>query len=149
MRGSFGSSRMLCCLLHAEHDIDKDVPNRLAFSKVSSNIRASRADRKLKIIFLTDVNFFLEHKLNLQIATIDEEGHPMIQPTWFLYDKDSAKLYVCTPKTAKKVQNIMRNPDKVYFSIDDEILPYKRVKGRAIATFVNYGKDKHEVSRYA
>jgi uncharacterized pyridoxamine 5'-phosphate oxidase family protein len=82
----------------------------------------------------TDVNNFLEHKLNLQIATIDEEGYPMIQPTWFLYDKDSVKMYACTPKTSKKVQNIIRNPDKIYFSIDDENLPYKGVKGRAVAT---------------
>jgi len=81
----------------------------------------------------TDVNNLLEYKLNLQIATIDEEGYPMIQPTWFLYDKDSAKIYLCTSKTAKKVQNIIRNPDKVYFSIDDENLPYKGVKGRAVA----------------
>ncbi len=28
----------------------------------------------------------------------------------------------------------MRNPDKVYFSIDDESWPLKGVKGRAIAT---------------
>lgn len=82
----------------------------------------------------TDITNFLEYKLNLQIATIDEEGYPMIQPTWFLYDKDSAKIYLCTEKAAKKAQNIMRNPDKIYFSIDDENLPYKGVKGRAIAT---------------
>jgi hypothetical protein len=33
----------------------------------------------------------------------------------------------------KKVQNIRRNPDKIYFSIDDENFPYKGVKGRAAA----------------
>jgi nitroimidazol reductase NimA-like FMN-containing flavoprotein (pyridoxamine 5'-phosphate oxidase superfamily) len=31
---------------------------------------------------------FLEGKLNLQIATIDEKGEPNIQPVWFYYDKD-------------------------------------------------------------
>ena len=30
---------------------------------------------------------FLESKLNLQIATIDEQGEPNIQPVWFYYDK--------------------------------------------------------------
>ncbi len=34
---------------------------------------------------------------------------------------------------AKKVQNIRRNPDKMYFSIDDENYPYKAVKGRVVA----------------
>ena len=32
-----------------------------------------------------------------------------------------------------KVQNIRRNPDKIYFSIDDENYPYRGVKGKAIA----------------
>ena len=33
----------------------------------------------------------------------------------------------------RKVQNIQSNPDKIYFSIDDESYPYKGVKGRAAA----------------
>ena len=82
----------------------------------------------------TEVNIFLENKLNVQIASIDEEGYPLIQPMWFLYDKETGKMYTCTPKTAKKVQNIRRNPDKIYFYIDDENYPYKGVKGRAVAT---------------
>jgi general stress protein 26 len=81
----------------------------------------------------TEVNNFLQSKLNIQIATIDEETYPIIQPTWFLYDNDSGKLYTDTQKTTRKVQNIRRNPDKIYFSIDDENHPYKGVKGRAVA----------------
>jgi general stress protein 26 len=80
-----------------------------------------------------EVNNFLQSKLNIQIATIDDEGYPMTQPTWFLYDHDSGKLYTGTQKTTRKVQNIRRNPDKIYFSIDDENYPYKGVKGRAVA----------------
>jgi general stress protein 26 len=81
----------------------------------------------------TEVNNFLQSKLNIQIATIDEEGYPMIQPTWFLYDNDSGKIYMGTAKMTKKVQNIQRNPNKIYFSIDEENYPYKGVKGRAVA----------------
>jgi general stress protein 26 len=81
----------------------------------------------------TEVNTFLQSKLNIQIATIDEEGYPIIQPTWFLYDNDSGKIYTGTAKMTKKVQNIQRNPDKIYFSIDEENYPYKGVKGRAVA----------------
>jgi len=29
----------------------------------------------------SEINKFLENKLNIQIATIDKEGYPMIQPT--------------------------------------------------------------------
>jgi len=67
----------------------------------------------------------------IQVATIDEEGYPMIQPIWFIYDNESSKIYIATQKM--KSQNIRRNPDKIYFSIDDENFPYKGVKGRAIA----------------
>ena len=84
-----------------------------------------------------EVKTFLENnnnKLNLQLATIDDEGYPNIQPVWFYFDKDSEKIYVGTQKTTKKIQNIQRNPDKVYFSIDDENFPYKGVKGRAVAS---------------
>ena len=81
----------------------------------------------------TEVNNLLQSKLNIQIATIDEEGYPIIHPTWFLYDNDSGKLYTGTAKMTRKVQSLQRNPDKIYFSIDDENLPYKGVKGRGVA----------------
>ena len=58
----------------------------------------------------------------------------MIQPIWFFYHTESGKMYTCTPEAAKKVQNIRRNPDKIYFSIDNENYHYKGVKGRAVAT---------------
>jgi uncharacterized pyridoxamine 5'-phosphate oxidase family protein len=81
----------------------------------------------------TEVKNFLQSKLNIQIATIDGEGYPMIHPTWFLYDNDSGKIYIGTAKMTKKVQNIQRNPNKIYFSIAEENYPYKGVKGRAVA----------------
>jgi general stress protein 26 len=81
-----------------------------------------------------EVERFLESKLNMQLATIDEEGYPNIQPVWFYYDKNAGKIYTGTQKTTKKIQNIRKNPDKIYFSIDDENLPYKGVKGRGEAS---------------
>jgi len=78
---------------------------------------------------------FLESKLVLQIATIDEKGEPNIQPVWFYYDKDLGKLSVITSKFAKKTQNL-RNSPTIYFSIDDENPPYKGVKGKGNATIL-------------
>ena len=78
---------------------------------------------------------FLESKLNLQIASIDEKGEPNIQPVWFYYDKDQGKLLITTSKLAKKTQNL-RNRPIIYFSIDDESLPYKGVKGKGKATII-------------
>lgn len=80
-----------------------------------------------------EVNSFLENKLNIQLATIDEEGYPSIQPLWFLYDKESGKIYISTQKTTRKIHNLHKISDKVYFSIDDETFPYRGVKGRGNA----------------
>src|ERR671918_1446130 len=82
-----------------------------------------------------EVERFLESKLNLQLATIDEQGEPNIQPIWFYYDKNGEKLSITTSKLAKKTQNL-RNRPTVYFSIDDENLPYKGVKGKGFVTIV-------------
>ena len=80
-----------------------------------------------------EVNSFLETKLNMQFATVDEDGYPSIQPIWFLFDKESGKIYISTQKTTRKARNLYKNSDKVYFSIDDERFPYKGVKGRGVA----------------
>ena len=86
-----------------------------------------------------EVERFLESKLNLQIATIDEKGEPNIQPVWFYYDKDAGKLLITTSKLARKTQNLRRKPT-LYFSVDDENYdenrPPKGVKGKGTATIV-------------
>jgi nitroimidazol reductase NimA-like FMN-containing flavoprotein (pyridoxamine 5'-phosphate oxidase superfamily) len=74
------------------------------------------------------VRDFLENsKLNLQLATIDAKGEPIIHPVWYLFEND--KLYVATPKHSRKAQNAS-NDKMIYYSIDDEKLPYKGVKGK-------------------
>ena len=79
---------------------------------------------------------FLESKLNLQLATIDEQGNPNIQPVWFYYDKDAEKLWINTSKFAKKTQNILKR-STIYFSIDDENPPVRGVKGKGRATIMD------------
>ncbi|MDQ4073898.1 MAG: pyridoxamine 5'-phosphate oxidase family protein [Thermoproteota archaeon] len=82
-----------------------------------------------------EVEEFLESKLNLQSATIDEQGYPKIHPDWFYHDKDGGKLWINTSKSAKKTQSIRKRPT-MYFSIDDENPPVMGTKGRDIATIV-------------
>jgi PPOX class probable F420-dependent enzyme len=82
-----------------------------------------------------EVDRFLESKLNIQLATIDETGDPNIQPVWFYHEKNAGDLYVMTNKMSKKVQNVRSKPN-VYFSIDDENFPYKGVKGKGTVTIV-------------
>ena len=82
-----------------------------------------------------EVDRFLESKLNLQLATIDEQGWPNIHPVWFYYDKNDGKLLLTTSKLAKKTQNLRDKPS-VYFSIDDENSAPRGVKGRGTATII-------------
>jgi general stress protein 26 len=81
-----------------------------------------------------EVTELLQKKLNLQLATVDENGYPTIQPVWFYYDNNSGKIYTGTQKGTLKVKNIRANPNKIYFSLDEETFPPKGVKGRASAT---------------
>ena len=75
------------------------------------------------------VEFLTDKKLNLLLGTIGKNGDPFIHPVWFLYENE--KLYVETSKTSKKVQNI-RHKNMVYFCIDDENIPYRGVRGKAL-----------------
>jgi len=84
----------------------------------------------------SEVNNFLESKLNLQLATIDAKGHPNIQPVWFDYEKESERFHIMTSKSSSKVKSIRNKPD-IYFSIDDENFPYKGVKGKGTATLID------------
>ncbi len=80
-----------------------------------------------------NINMFLEEKINLHLATVDENGEPNIQPIWFYHDKVYQKIFLSTSKDSKKIQNIRRRPG-VYFSVDEDSFPYKCVKGKATAT---------------
>lgn len=83
-----------------------------------------------------EVRKFLEGKLNMQLATLDPDGYPLIQPVWFYYDNNDGKLFTGTQNGTRKVRNIRKNPDRIYFSIDEESFPYKGVKGRGSARVI-------------
>ena len=83
----------------------------------------------LKLTQEQTVEFLTEKKLNLLLGTVGKNGDPFIHPVWFLYENE--KLYVETSKTSKKVQNIQQK-NMVYFCIDDENLPYRGVRGKAL-----------------
>ena len=68
-----------------------------------------------------EVDKFLAGNLMLQMATIDKQGEPNIQPVWFYYDKKGEKLLVTTSKLAKKVLVIIgaqKVPREVYTLAD-------------------------------
>src|SRR5687767_13609326 len=78
------------------------------------------------------VREFLGSKINLQIATIDKNGDPMIQPVWYYHDPDNDKIYVITGKSSQKVANIRRK-NTVYFNLDEDAFPMRCARGKAKA----------------
>ena len=92
-----------------------------------------RASPEIPGMTMEEADRFLESKLNLQFATIDDKGDPNIQPVWFSYDKDSKKLFIMTGKMANKTKNV-RERSNIYFCVEDGNSPYKGVKGKGVAT---------------
>jgi len=74
-------------------------------------------------------DFLRLSKKNVHISTLDEKGEPNIHPTWYYFDNDNEKLYIESGKASRKTQNLVRN-NLIYFCIDDDIIPYKGVRGK-------------------
>ncbi|VFJ13520.1 pyridoxamine 5'-phosphate oxidase family protein [Candidatus Nitrosocosmicus franklandus] len=85
---------------------------------------------------MEEVEQFLESKLNLQFATVDNKGDPNIQPVWFYFDKNEEKLFIMTGKNTYNSQNVRQKP-VIYFCIENGNTPYKGVKGKGVATIAD------------
>jgi general stress protein 26 len=92
-----------------------------------------KASPEIPSMTMEEAERFLESKLNLQFATVDNKGDPNIQPVWFYYDKNEEKLFIMTGKNTNKSQNVREKPT-IYFCVEDGNSPYKGVKGKGIAT---------------
>ena len=80
----------------------------------------------------SEIEDFLGHgKFLLRIATVNHSGDPEIVPIWYHYE--NGKLYLMTGPDSRKMQNI-KHKNRVYFSVDTELVPYKGAKGKAIAS---------------
>lgn len=101
--------------------------------RMSYNMKILKANPEIPSMTMEEAERFLESKLNLQFATVDNKGDPNIQPVWFYYDKNVEKIFIMTGKNTKKSQNVRQRPT-IYFCIEDGNSPYKGVKGKGVAT---------------
>lgn len=69
-----------------------------------------KANPEIPSMTMEEAERFLESKLNLQFATVDNKGDPNIQPVWFYYDKNKENLFIMTGKNTKKSQNVREKP---------------------------------------
>lgn len=95
-----------------------------------------RANPEIPSMTMEEAEQFLESKLNLQFATVDNKGDPNIQPVWFYFDKNEEKLFIMTGKNTKKSHNVRQKP-VIYFCIEDGNTPYKGIKGKGVATITD------------
>lgn len=45
-----------------------------------------------------------------RLATIDAEGFPHVTPLWYLLEDDRAEIVIISDRTARKSQNLLKNP---------------------------------------
>lgn len=88
--------------------------------------------------------FLRSSRAFVKLATLDEEGWPMVNPAWYTYEDDGC-FYVVTKENASFCRNLHRDP-RTTLLIDNPEAPYKRVIVRGLAEFVE-GEDWHERGR--
>ena len=72
-----------------------------------------------------EINRFLRNKLNMHLATPDENGLPNVHPVWFYHD--GTLMQVLTGNPSKKLSNVRKNQN-MYFCVDDDSFPPKAQK---------------------
>jgi general stress protein 26 len=75
-------------------------------------------------------DFLSSSNMNLQLATVDSTGDPVIQPVWFYFDDSDESSYINTYRQSHKARNIASR-NTAYFSVDEDSFPYRCVKGKA------------------
>lgn len=115
-------------MIHAANFIPKSLP-RFAMKIIHATPMGSiMAEKEVK-------DFLSSSKTNLQLATVDGRGDPVIQPVWFYFDDGAECLYVNTYRQSHKARNIA-NRNTAYFSVDEDTFPYRCVKGKARVVIV-------------
>ena len=70
----------------------------------------------------------------LRLGTIDHDGWPRVVPIWFLHD---AGRILFTPRQESVfLANIRRDP-RVSLSIDEDVLPYRKLTVQGVAAIVH------------
>ena len=74
--------------------------------------------------------YLQEMKIPLRLSTISASGWPVVLSLWYLYEEGA--LYCATPRRAKVVDYLMREP-RCGFEVAADEPPYCGARGRAVA----------------
>ncbi|MBK8961003.1 MAG: pyridoxamine 5'-phosphate oxidase family protein [Proteobacteria bacterium] len=98
---------------------------------------------------LTDAerdSFLAGENLIMNIATVDKDGAPLVTPIWFIHEE--GRIWF-TPRQHSEWLRHIRNDPRVALSIDEPVIPYRKVvvRGRATIDF-EVGNDDAWRDRY-
>ncbi len=75
--------------------------------------------------------YLTETRIPLRLSCISDSGWPVVLSLWYLFEDGS--LYCATPKQARVVKYLMKEP-RCAFEVASDQPPYCGVRGRALAT---------------
>lgn len=90
--------------------------------------------------------FLAEPGLIMNIATVDSSGAPLVTPIWFIHE--AGRIWFTPRQHSEWLQHI-RDDNRVALSIDEPVLPYRKVvvRGRALIDY-DVGQDDAWRERY-
>ena len=90
--------------------------------------------------------FLAGSNLIMNIATVDKDGAPLVTPIWFIHEE--GRIWF-TPRQHSEWLRHIRNDPRVALSIDEPVIPYRKVvvRGRATIDF-EVGNDDAWRDRY-
>lgn len=90
--------------------------------------------------------FLSEPGVLMRIATVREDGSPLVTPIWFIYEEDTIWF---TPREKSEWFACLRRDPRVALCIDEQPLPYRKVVIEAAAELVyDIGNDELWRDRY-
>ena len=92
------------------------------------------------------LTFLSEPGILMRIATVREDGSPLVTPIWFIHEDDAIWF---TPREKSEWFICLRHDPRVALCIDEQHLPYRKVVIDATAELVHdVGEDDQWRDRY-
>jgi PPOX class probable F420-dependent enzyme len=90
--------------------------------------------------------FLSEPGILMRIATVREDGSPLVTPIWFIHEDDAIWF---TPREQSEWFRCLRRDSRVALCIDEQPLPYRKIVVDATAELVHdLGNDDQWRDRY-
>ncbi|MDE0759235.1 MAG: pyridoxamine 5'-phosphate oxidase family protein, partial [Pseudomonadales bacterium] len=78
--------------------------------------------------------FLQEPGVVMRIAVVRADGSPLVTPIWFILENNA--IYF-TPREKSEWFNCLRRDPRVALSIDEQVMPYRKVLVEGVAELVH------------